>query len=54
MMNEEMVHSYKVMYDKLMEALNENKDMRKQVSQPCSEKEELVKQNNVLLDKVCK
>ena len=37
-----------------MEAVNENKDLHKQVSQLCSEKEELVKQNNVLLDKVCK
>ena len=40
---DEMVHSYKVMYEKLMEALNENKDLHKQVSQLCSEKEELVK-----------
>ena len=51
--DDEMVCSYKVMYEKLMEALNENKELHKQVSQLCSEKEELVKQNNVFLDKVC-
>ena len=27
--DEEMVHSYKVMYEKLLEALNENQDLRK-------------------------
>ena len=30
--DDEMVCSYKVMYEKLMEALNENKDLHKQVS----------------------
>ena len=29
---EEMVHSYKVMYERLVEALNENKALHKQVS----------------------
>ena len=52
--NEEMVHSYKVMYERLVEALNENKALHKQVSHLCSEKDELVKQNNVLLDKLFK
>ena len=50
---EEMVHSYKVMYEKMVEALNENQDLRKQVSQLCNEKKELVKHNSMLKDKVC-
>ena len=50
---EEMVHSYKVMYEKLAEALTKNQDLRKQVSQLCNEKEELIKHNNMLWDKVC-
>ena len=36
-----------------METLNENQDLCKQVSQLCNDKEELVKQNNMLQDKVC-
>ena len=49
-----MVQSYKVMYERLVEALNENKDLSKQVSQLCREKEEHIKHNNVLLDKLSK
>ena len=30
--DEEMVHSYKVMFEKLVEALNENQDLQRQVS----------------------
>ena len=52
-LDEEMVHSYKVMYEKLVEDLNENQDLRRQVSQLCNKKEELVKQNNMLQNKVC-
>ena len=51
--NEEMVYSYRVMNEKLVKALNENYDLRKQVFQLCNEKEDLVKQNNMLRDKVC-
>ena len=51
--DEEMFHSYKVMYEKLVEALNENQDIRRKVSLLGNEKEELVKQNNMLMDKVC-
>ena len=36
-----------------MEGLNENQDLRRQVSLLSNEKEELVKQNNMLRDKVC-
>ena len=50
---EEMVHSYKVMYEKMVEALNENQDLHKQVSQLRNENEELVKHNSMLKDKVC-
>ena len=31
--NEEMIHSYKVMYERLVEALNENKVLHKHISQ---------------------
>ena len=51
--DEEMVHSYKVMYEKLLEALNENQDLHQQVSRLCNEKKELVKQNNEVRNKVC-
>ena len=30
--DKEMVHSYKVMFEKLVEALNENQDLQRQVS----------------------
>ena len=40
------------MYKKLVEALNENQDLRRQVSLLSNEKE-LFKQNNMLQDKVC-
>ena len=46
--DEEMVHSYRVMYKKLVKALNENQDLRKQVSLLRNEKENLVKQKNML------
>ena len=52
--DEEMVHSYKVLYKRLVEALNENKALHKKVSHLCSEKDELVKLNNVLLNKLSK
>ena len=36
--NEEMVHSYKIMYEKLVETVNENKRVLKQISQLSKEK----------------
>ena len=51
--DEEMVHSYKVMYEKLVKALSENQDLRKQVFLLSKEKENLDKQCNTLRDKVC-
>ena len=50
--DDEMVHSYKVMYEKQVKGLNENHDLRKQVSLLGNKKEDLVKQNNMLRDKV--
>ena len=47
-LNEKVVHSYKVMYVKLMEALNENQDLQRQVSLLSNEKEYLAKQNYML------
>ena len=46
--NEEMVHSYKIMYEKLVETINENKRVLKQISQLSKEKNELIKQVNNL------
>ena len=46
--NEKMAHSYKIMYEKLVETVNENRGLLKQISQLCREKNELVKQVNVL------
>ena len=46
--DEEMVHSYKIMYEKLVETVNENREPLKQISVLCREKNELVKQVNVL------
>ena len=51
--DEEMVLSYKVMYEKLVKALSENQDLRKQVSLLSNEKEYLDKQCHTLQDKVC-
>ena len=51
--DEEMVHSYMVMYEKLVKALNENQDLRKQFSLLSNEKEDLVKQNSTLRNKIC-
>ena len=45
---EEMAHSYKIMYEKLVETVNENRRLLKQISQLCREKNELDKQVNVL------
>ena len=47
-LDEKVVHSYKVMYVKLMEALNENQDLQRQVSLLSNEKEYLAKQNYML------
>ena len=46
--DEEMTHSYKIMYEKLVETVNENRELLKQTSQLCREKNELGKQVNVL------
>ena len=51
--DEEMVHSYMVMYEKLVKALNENQDLRKQFSLLSNKKEDLVKQNSTLRNKIC-
>ena len=52
--DEEMTHSYKVMYEKLVDVVNENKGLLKQMLQLCREKNELVKQVNVLKDEFLK
>ena len=44
-----MVHSYRVLYEKLAEALNENQDLQRQVSLLSNEKEDLVKQKKYAL-----
>ena len=41
--DEEMTHSYKIMYEKLVETINENRGLLKQISELCREKNELVK-----------
>ena len=46
--DEEMTRSYKIMYEKLVEIVNENKGLLKKISQLCREKNEFVKQVNVL------
>ena len=46
--DEEMTHSYKIMYEKLVENVNENRGLLKKISELCREKNELVKQVNVL------
>ena len=46
--DEEMTHSYKIMYEKLVETVNENRELLKQTSQLCREKNKLGKQVNVL------
>ena len=46
--NEEIVHSYKIMYEKLVETINKNKGLLKQISQLSKEKNELIKQVNSL------
>ena len=43
-----MTCSHKVMYEKLVDTVNENRGLLKQISQLCREKNELVKQVNVL------
>ena len=46
--DEEMAHSYKIMYEKSVETVNVNTRLLNQISQLCREKNELVKQVNVL------
>ena len=46
--NEKMVHSYKVMYEKLVEIVNENRVLLKKISQLSRENNELIKQVNSL------
>ena len=46
--NEEITHSYKIMYEKLVETVNENRGLIKRISEPWREKNELIKQVNVL------
>ena len=45
--DQEMIHSYKIMYEKLVETVNENRGLLKQISQLCREKNELVELVNV-------
>ena len=45
---EKMAHSYKVMYEKLVDIVKKNKVMNKKISLLCSEENKLFKQNNVL------
>ena len=49
--DEEMAHSYKIMYEKLVETINENKGLLKHISQLCREKNEIIKQVNMLKNK---
>ena len=46
--DEEMAHSYKIMYEKLVETINEKRRLLKQITQLCRDTNELVKQANVL------
>ena len=46
--DEEMTHFYKIMYEKLVETVNENRGQLKHISQLCREKNWLIKQVNVL------
>ena len=48
-----MVHSNKVMYEKLVKALSENQDLRKPVFLLSNEKKDLNKQCNMLRDMLC-
>ena len=52
--NEEMILSYKVMYEKLVDIVNENRGLLKKTSQLCREKNEIVKHVNVLKDELLK
>ena len=45
--NEEMTHSYKIMYEKLVETFNKNRGLLKHISPLYREKNELMKQVNV-------
>ena len=47
-LDEEMVHSYKVIHEKLLKSLSENQDLRMQVFLLGNEKEDLDKQCNML------
>ena len=44
--DEKIEHSYKIKYEKLVETVYENRGLLKKISQPCKEKNELVKQFN--------
>ena len=46
--DEEMTHSYKITYEKLVETIKENKGLLEHISQLCREKNDLFKQDNVL------
>ena len=46
--DEAMTHSYKIMYEKLVETINKNMGLLKQISQLCKKKNKLVKLINVL------
>ena len=46
--DEEMTHSYKITYEKLVETIKENRGLLEHISQLCREKNDLFKQDNVL------
>ena len=46
--NKEMAYSYKIMYEKLVEIVNENRGLLKHISQLYREKNKLIKQVNML------
>ena len=52
--DEEMTNSYKIMYEKLVEIVDKNRGLLKQISQLCREKNELIKQVNVLKNELLK
>ena len=46
--DEKMTHSYKIMYEKLVDTVNENRGLLKEIYQLSREKNELIKQVNNL------
>ena len=52
--DEEMILSYKVMYEKLVDAINENRGLLKKIFQLCREKNEIAKHVNMLKDELLK